>query len=325
MTSYTKRSAEIYLTNYSLEALWAQFIPYLDRFSSSEQEILRSSLCFSYEHHKGQVRKFDGSTPYIDHPVVMALEFLRDIKGKNFVIHLKKENGSAINIHPIHSLCAKLLHDVPEEFAKTLSPISGKSIFSEAQANAKLDEIKNIFGDEIFHINKQVTRAPAKDGVSKYAHELDHAREMDLSGLLCKAYDVRNNTLNNQRYPRHWDLKYKQKFIGAKIAIIELFGDVIDATRKSQNNTQFTNPISRRTRTLFNGIKEFIEWHLYKSEAGLKVVSLKSLSSLPQKTPGQLEAERGREEKRRRDKKITQRDLANAIYHGCNPHTREIA
>src|SRR5947207_4873011 len=114
----------------------------LRHYQDGDAELVRRAYAYAAEAHEGQRRVSGG--PYIEHPAAVALLIAQ------------------LGMDPA-TIAATMLHDVPEDTAKT---------------NA---DIRREFGDEIARLVEGVTKLSQFSGKSSDEHQAENIRKMFLA------------------------------------------------------------------------------------------------------------------------------------------------
>lgn len=155
------------------------------------EALLLEAVAFAAEKHRHQRRKDAHASPYINHPIELAI--------------LLQRQGVA---DPV-TLCAALLHDTIEDTETTA------------------DELREVFGDEIASVVLEVTddkhlpKQQRKQLQIDHAHTLSkRARAVKLADKICNLQDVVRSA------PSGWTLARRQEYLEwAKAVIDGLRGD----------------------------------------------------------------------------------------------------
>ncbi|HEX9495048.1 MAG TPA: bifunctional (p)ppGpp synthetase/guanosine-3',5'-bis(diphosphate) 3'-pyrophosphohydrolase [Candidatus Limnocylindria bacterium] len=114
----------------------------LRHYPDGDAELVRRAYAYAAEAHEGQRRVSGG--PYIEHPAAVAVLLAQ------------------LGMHPA-TIAAAMLHDVPEDTARTS------------------DDIRREFGDEIARLVEGVTKLSQFSGKSSDEHQAENIRKMFLA------------------------------------------------------------------------------------------------------------------------------------------------
>lgn len=153
--------------------------------------LLIRAASFAAHKHRDQRRKDAAATPYINHPLAVALV-------------LSSEGG----IEDIETLCAALLHDVVEDTETTP------------------EELEREFGSEIGTIVAEVTDDKSIEKADRKRLQVEHAAHISHKAQLVKLADKICNLRDVANSPPHWwDLKRRQDYFEwAKQVVDQLRG-----------------------------------------------------------------------------------------------------
>ncbi|NJM57828.1 MAG: bifunctional (p)ppGpp synthetase/guanosine-3',5'-bis(diphosphate) 3'-pyrophosphohydrolase [Synechococcales cyanobacterium RU_4_20] len=142
------------------------------------QLLLLQAIAFATHKHRFQRRK-DGKTPYINHPIHVAL-ILSEIG------HV--EDGAI--------LAAAVLHDTVEDTDTTL------------------DEIEAHFGARVRSLVAEVTDDPRRSPSEQKQHQLDHAAELSIGATLIRIADKTSNVTDLYEAPaENWSVARRQSYL----------------------------------------------------------------------------------------------------------------
>jgi (p)ppGpp synthase/HD superfamily hydrolase len=141
--------------------------------------LLLKATHFAAEKHKNQKRKGEDASPYINHPLFVAL--------------LLSENAG-VNDQEI--LAAALLHDTVED------------------TNTTPEEIENSFGKRIRDLVAEVTDDKSLPKAERKLRQIEHAKELSVGAALIKIADKISNVLDvTNNPPNNWDLERRREYL----------------------------------------------------------------------------------------------------------------
>ena len=142
------------------------------------QLLLLQATAFATQKHRTQRRK-DGKTPYINHPVHVAL-ILAEIGG----------------VEDAEVLAAALLHDTVEDTDTT---------FEELEAH---------FGPRVRSLVEEVTDDPRLSPQAQKARQVETASELSLGATLIRLGDKTSNVTDLYEAPaKNWTVERRQKYL----------------------------------------------------------------------------------------------------------------
>lgn len=142
------------------------------------QLLLLQATAFATQKHRTQRRK-DGKTPYINHPVHVAL-ILAEIGG----------------VEDAEVLAAALLHDTVEDTDTTF------------------EEIEAHFGTRVRSLVEEVTDDPRLSPPEQKQHQVEHAPELSPGATLIRLGDKTSNITDLYEAPaKNWTLERRQKYL----------------------------------------------------------------------------------------------------------------
>lgn len=158
----------------------------------TDMYLVFKALEFAADKHRDQRRKDKEATPYINHPIRVAMQVL------------EQENITDPAI-----LCAALLHDTIED--------------TETSA----DELEQVFGAEITQLVLEVTDDKAQEKAVRKQAQVDHAPQLSVKARAVKLADKISNLRDvSQCPPPNWSLERRQEYFDwAKSVIDGLRGD----------------------------------------------------------------------------------------------------
>ena len=153
--------------------------------------LITKALEFATAKHRGQSRKDEAGTPYINHPIAL-MNLLTDRCG----------------ITEINVILAALLHDTIED------------------TDATADEIEELFGAEIRDIVLEVSDDKSLPSPVRKKLQIDHASSISYEARLVKLADKICNLQDILASPpARWDLQRKREYFDwAKKVVDELRG-----------------------------------------------------------------------------------------------------
>jgi guanosine-3',5'-bis(diphosphate) 3'-pyrophosphohydrolase len=142
--------------------------------------IILKSLEFAALRHKGQLRKGEGGTPYINHPVQVA----------NLLANYAGETDPVL-------ISAAILHDVVED-----------TVNSPLERDELIDEISEKFGGEILSLTLEVTDDKTLDKLERKrlqienaSHKSDRAKKLKIADKIMNLRDLTDNP------PSDWSIE----------------------------------------------------------------------------------------------------------------------
>ena len=134
--------------------------------------LILKSLEFAAFRHKGQLRKGEGRTPYINHPIQVA----------NLLANFAGETDPVL-------ISAAILHDVVED-----------TVNSPGERDELTDQISLIFGDDILSLTLEVTDDKTLDKterkrlqVENASHKSDRAKKLKIADKIMNLRDLTDN------------------------------------------------------------------------------------------------------------------------------------
>jgi guanosine-3',5'-bis(diphosphate) 3'-pyrophosphohydrolase len=142
--------------------------------------LILKSLEFAAFRHKGQLRKGEGSTPYINHPIQVA----------NLLANYAGESDPVL-------ISAAILHDVVED-----------TVNSPLERDELVGEISQIFGEEILLLTLEVTDDKTLDKlerkrlqVENASQKSDRAKKLKIADKIMNLRDLTDNP------PSDWSIE----------------------------------------------------------------------------------------------------------------------
>ena len=142
--------------------------------------LILKSLEFAAFRHKGQLRKGEGSTPYINHPIQVA----------NLLANYAGETDPVL-------ISAAILHDVVED-----------TVNSPLERDELVGEISEIFGEEILLLTLEVTDDKTLDKlerkrlqVENASHKSARAKKLKIADKIMNLRDLTDNP------PSDWSIE----------------------------------------------------------------------------------------------------------------------
>jgi (p)ppGpp synthase/HD superfamily hydrolase len=152
----------------------------------NETFILKAAQ-FSSLKHRDQKRKDRAASPYINHPISVALVI--------------SEIG---NINDPEILAAALLHDTLED--TETSP----------------EELKATFGEKVCRMVEEVTDNKALSKAERKQRQIQHAAKLSQDAVLIKLGDKISNVIDvTNTPPADWSLKRRKEYLDWSEAVIE--------------------------------------------------------------------------------------------------------
>jgi guanosine-3',5'-bis(diphosphate) 3'-pyrophosphohydrolase len=142
---------------------------------------------FAADKHRGQSRKDENNTPYINHPIALA----------NLLT-------SHAGISDVNVIVAAILHDTVED------------------TDATVDDIEELFGGIIMDIVIEVTDDKSLPSPERKRLQIEHAGKLSHEARLVKLADKISNLqdiINSP--PVKWSLKRKQEYFDWAKAVID--------------------------------------------------------------------------------------------------------
>ena len=158
----------------------------------TDLQLLTKALVFAAHKHKDQRRKDIDASPYINHPIALA-------------VVLANEGGITDTV----TICAALLHDTIED------------------TNTTSQELSNAFGEEVAEIVMEVTDDKTLPKTVRKQAQIDHAPHLSKKAKVVKLADKICNLRDiSQSPPPDWSLERRQQYFDwAKQVIDRLRGD----------------------------------------------------------------------------------------------------
>lgn len=156
-------------------------------------ELLLAALEFSATRHKGQFRKGDDKSPYINHPIQVA----------NLLVNGAGEKDPVL-------LAAAILHDVVEDTVDT-----------KKEKKKLINEIREKFGEEVLFVTLEVTDDKSLSKKQRKLLQVEHAATLSLKARKLKLADkianVRDVVVNP---PTFWSLKRIIRYLDWSEAVV---------------------------------------------------------------------------------------------------------
>ena len=148
--------------------------------------LILKALEFAASRHKAQFRKGDDKSPYINHPIQVAGLLVNEAGEKDPVL-----------------ITSAILHDVIEDTVK------GKK-----QKKALIEEIKNIFGEEVLSITLEVTDDKSLSKKERKRQQILHAPKLSVPAKKLKLADKTMNVRDITAHPPVvWPPKRIRKYL----------------------------------------------------------------------------------------------------------------
>jgi GTP diphosphokinase / guanosine-3',5'-bis(diphosphate) 3'-diphosphatase len=174
----------------------------------NDTSLILKSLEFAAFRHKGQLRKGEGRTPYINHPIQVA-SLLANYAGETDPILIS----------------AAILHDVVED-----------TVNSTGERNELIDQISEIFGEDILSLTLEVTDDKTLDKkerkrlqVENASHKSDRAKKLKIADKIMNLRDLTDNP------PADWSIEritdyfdWAEKVVGGLRGVNRKLEDMFD-------------------------------------------------------------------------------------------------
>lgn len=152
-----------------------------------DNNLILKAAYFSAQKHRGQRRKDEDASPYINHPLQVAI-LLSD---------LGKVDDSDI-------LAAALLHDTIEDTG-TLP-----------------EELEQLFGHRIRKLVEEVTDDKSLPKEERKIRQIEHAKELSVGATLIKLGDKISNVLDvTNNPPSNWSIDRRRQYFDWAEAVIK--------------------------------------------------------------------------------------------------------
>jgi Guanosine polyphosphate pyrophosphohydrolases/synthetases len=153
----------------------------------ADSTIILKAIHFAADKHRGQSRKDEANTPYINHPIAVA----------NLLVN-------HAGIQDARVIAAALLHDTVED------------------TDATVDEIEELFGAEIRDIVMEVSDDKSLPSPRRKQLQIAHAGELSQAARLVKLADKICNLQDIlSRPPAKWSLERKREYFEWARAVID--------------------------------------------------------------------------------------------------------
>jgi guanosine-3',5'-bis(diphosphate) 3'-pyrophosphohydrolase len=161
--------------------------------------LLLQAIDFAARKHKDQRRKDEGASPYINHPVAVAL--------------LLAEIG---DVSDPEILAAAVLHDTLEDTETTA------------------EELEAQFGQRVRRIVEEVTDNKALSKEVRKELQIDHARDLSPDAVLVKLGDKTANVTDiTYSPPKTWPMKRKREYLDWAESVVKRCPKVNAAMEKN--------------------------------------------------------------------------------------------
>jgi len=151
-----------------------------------DNNIILKAAHFAAQKHRDQRRKDEDSSPYINHPIKVAL-IISDI-GK---------------IQDTEIIAAALLHDTIED------------------TNTKPEELEELFGTRIRKLVEEVTDDKTLNQLERKKRQVEHAAELTEDAILIKLGDKIANVMDvTNTPPKYWTKDRRSKYFDWAEAVI---------------------------------------------------------------------------------------------------------
>jgi guanosine-3',5'-bis(diphosphate) 3'-pyrophosphohydrolase len=160
---------------------------------------LLEALSFAAERHRNQRRKDEDQSPYINHPIALAM--------------LLAGTGS---VEDLVVLQAAILHDTVED------------------TDTSLAELAERFGDKVARIVGEVTDDPALDRARRWEMQVQHAPHASREAALVKLADKTCNLRDVAHHPpAHWSLERRREYFEWAKRVVDRLPPVNEALRSA--------------------------------------------------------------------------------------------
>lgn len=154
---------------------------------TTDISLVTKAMEFAADKHRGQSRKDEKNTPYINHPISLA--------------HLLSDVG---DITDAYVIAAALLHDTVED------------------TDATIDEIEDVFGNKIMNIVKEVTDDKSLPSPERKRLQIENAAHISHEAKLVKLADKISNLEDMiLRPPVKWTLERKREYFDWSKEVID--------------------------------------------------------------------------------------------------------
>jgi (p)ppGpp synthase/HD superfamily hydrolase len=170
--------------------------------------LILKSLDFAAFRHKGQLRKGEGSTPYINHPIQVA----------NLLANYAGEADPVL-------ISAAILHDVVED-----------TVNSTSERDELIDQISEIFGEEILSLTLEVTDDKTLDKferkklqIESAPHKSDRAKKLKIADKIMNLRDLTDNPPSDWSRDRITDyFDWAEKVVEGLRGVSQKLDDLFD-------------------------------------------------------------------------------------------------
>lgn len=170
--------------------------------------LILKSLDFAAFRHKGQLRKGEGSTPYINHPIQVA----------NLLANYAGEADPVL-------ISAAILHDVVED-----------TVNSTSERDELIDQISEIFGEEILSLTLEVTDDKTLDKferkklqIESASHKSDRAKKLKIADKIMNLRDLTDNPPSDWSRERITDyFDWAEKVVEGLRGVSQILDDLFD-------------------------------------------------------------------------------------------------
>jgi guanosine-3',5'-bis(diphosphate) 3'-pyrophosphohydrolase len=181
---------------------------------------------FAASRHKGQFRKGEDKSPYINHPIQVA-ELLSNTGGEN----------------DTNLLAAAILHDVVED-----------TVENADEKQELINVMTMIFGEKIISVVLEVTDDKSLEKPDRKRLQVEHAPHLSAAAKKLKIADKIMNVRDITNHPPIWwtqerILEYfdwSEKVVaglrGVNSKLEEMFDQVLETGRKKYNSIQRKSP-----------------------------------------------------------------------------------
>jgi GTP diphosphokinase / guanosine-3',5'-bis(diphosphate) 3'-diphosphatase len=181
----------------------------------NDTSIIFKALEFAADRHRGQFRKGNDNTPYINHPIQVA-GLLANYAGETDPVLLS----------------GAILHDVIED-----------TVSSEEERDALIKQIAGIFGNDILALTLEVTDDKTLDKqerkrlqVVNASHKSNRAKKLKIADKIMNLRDLTNNPPSDWSVDRilayfDWAEKVVEGLRGVNDKLDSLFDEVLEKGR----------------------------------------------------------------------------------------------
>jgi (p)ppGpp synthase/HD superfamily hydrolase len=177
----------------------------------NDTALILKALEFASDRHRGQFRKGNDSTPYINHPIQVA----------GLLANFAGETDHVL-------LSAAILHDVVED-----------TVYSVEERDELIQQISEIFGNDILSLTLEVTDDKTLDKTERKrlqvvnaSHKSDNAKKLKIADKIMNLRDLTNNPPSDWSVERilayfDWAEKVVEGLRGVSSKLDDLFDEVL--------------------------------------------------------------------------------------------------